>query len=216
MKPFSLSILFVGLLLAAAPANLEGQLWQAGAPGEDLGSIRLHLGVLQPLTDYSDGSSLETGPSFGLGATLWPLRHFGLMADVMRSKNNAAVGSDFSALDGQDPTVWLYSLRAAIRYPILQGNLGLSPYIAGGPTAKSYRWELYTPQQGGLFGRPYGGGRDTSFGWNVGGGVEVRLGPSGNFGFIADVRSIRSEFDWFGLRTDQSDLLFTGGITLHR
>lgn len=204
------------LLTMALPASLSGQLWQAGAPGEEIGAIRIHLGILQPLTDYSDGSSLESGASVGIGGALWPVRHFGLLADVFRSKNDATTGTSFSALEGQDPTVWLYSLQAAVRYPFVADRFGVSPYIAAGPVAKSYRWELYTPQMGGLFGRPYGGGRSTSFGWSYGGGLDIRLGRSGIVGVVADVRSIQSEFDWFGLRSDQSDLLFTGGITITR
>jgi hypothetical protein len=67
---------------------------------------------------------------------------------------------------------------------------------------------------GGLFGRPYGGSRNTSFGWSYGGGAEVRLG--GMFGVTADARRNKSEFDWFGLRSDQSDWILTVGLTIVR
>lgn len=216
MKGLSLGLSLAVLVAILVPSAAPAQLWQAGAPGEDVLSARLYLGVLQPLTDYADGSSLETGASFGVGGSYWPTRYLGLTADVFRSQNEVATGSGFSALADQDPTVWLYNLSAALRVPIVTGNLALAPYIAGGPTAKSYKWAVYQPQMGGLFDRPYGGGRNTSFGWSYGGGLEIRLGQSGNFGIVADARSIRSDFDWFGLRTDQSDMMFTGGITIHR
>jgi hypothetical protein len=94
------------------------------------------------------------------------------------------------------------------------GGLAWFPYLSGGPTAKAYHWAGFEPLNGGLFGRPYGGSRNTSFGWSYGGGAEVRL--SGMFGVTVDLRRNQSDFDWFGLRSSQKDWVITGGLTIVR
>lgn len=213
-----LSSLLVALVAATASVQeAAGQLWEAAPAGEEYTSFALFGGVVSPGTTYSDGSTLNSGTALGIRGTYWFLRYFGIGLGATRSKNDADISdisTGFSALGGQDPTVWLWSTHATVRYPLAIGNISWFPYLTGGPTAKTYKWEIYEPLYGGLFGRPYGGSRNTSFGWSYGGGAEVRLG--GMFGVTADARRNKSQFDWFGLRSDQSDWILTVGLTIVR
>jgi hypothetical protein len=214
----ALSSLVVALAASVALAEgVSGQLWEAAPAGEEYASFAIVGGVMSPGTTYSDGSTLSQGAALGIRGTYWAHRYFGIGLGVTRSKTGADVDGatlGFSPLVDQDPTVWLWGVHASLRYPLEMGGLGWFPYITGGPSLKAYHWARYEPLNGGLFGRAYGGSRNSSFGWSYGGGVEVRL--SGMFGVTADIRKNQSDFDWFGLRTTQNDWVITGGLTIVR
>jgi opacity protein-like surface antigen len=217
MKVALPSLMATVVALGAWAPGVSGQLWEAAPVGEEYVSVALVGGVVSPGTTYADGSSLSSGTALGLRSTYWFKRYFGVGAGVTRSTNDADVGgatAGFSALVGQDPTVYLWGVHATLRYPMEMGGLAWFPYLSGGPTAKAYHWAGFEPLNGGLFGRPYGGSRNTSFGWSYGGGAEVRL--SGMFGVTVDLRRNQSDFDWFGLRSSQKDWLITGGLTIVR
>jgi len=205
-------------LLGTAP--LKAQLWEAGLPGEDLGSISLLGGLLQPNTTYDDGSTFESGMGFGASVAVWPWRHVGVRATLLRGRTEGKEGEVFSPLRFQNPTIWLYNLDLALRYPLMtESSLALAPYIAAGVGGKTFRWDPSWPEQIGFTSRTL----------TAAGGIEVRPTGGGRaLGLIAEVRGYRYgytgfQYQWgdgigrhIGDPQDSTDLLFTLGLTLNR
>jgi hypothetical protein len=124
MKVALPSLMATVVALGAWAPGVSGQLWEAAPVGEEYVSVALVGGVVSPGTTYADGSSLSSGTALGLRSTYWFKRYFGVGAGVTRSTNDADVGgatAGFSALVGQDPTVYLWGVHATLRYPMEMG-----------------------------------------------------------------------------------------------
>jgi hypothetical protein len=194
---------------------LSAQIWEAGLPGDDIGSVAVTGGVVAPSTNFSDdGSHFESGGIFGLALTYWPFEHFGLRTHVMRGKTQGNHGdmaatcppAPCSPIGFQEPVVWHYSLEAALRRPMGgSGGTAWFPFVSVGATGKSYRWSIERPWVG------YTGG-----GWTAAGGVELRMAATGPFGFIAEARTFQTRFQALGKNQTHSDFAFTAGLTLSR
>ncbi|MQA89480.1 MAG: outer membrane beta-barrel protein [Gemmatimonas sp.] len=199
------------LILAVQP--LSGQLWEAGLPGDDIGSLAVNFGVLSPTTEFpDDGSSFDQGTGFGMALTYWPSDHFGLRTHVMRGETPGNHGNlapcpptPCSAVGYQEPVVWHYSAEAAVRRPMGGAGFAWFPYASAGVTGKSYRWSIDRPRVG------YTGG-----GWTAAGGIEARTGATGPLGFMAEVRTYQTRFQTLGKNQGQSDFALTAGVTLSR
>ena len=199
------------MLLMAQP--LSAQLWEAGLPGEDVGSLAVNFGVVSPATEFpDDGSSFEQGSAFGAALTYWPFDHVGLRAHVLRGKTPGDHGdlspcppAPCSSVGYENPVVWFYALEAAVRRPMGDDGFAWFPYASTGVTGKSYRWEIDRPRVG-----------YTDIGWTAAGGIEVRTSATGPFGFVAEVRTYQTQFNTLGKSENQSDLAFTAGVTLSR
>jgi len=207
-----LGIALSALVLVAQPVS--GQiLWEAGQPGDDIGSVAVMFGVLAPSTSFSDdGSSFEQGTALGLALNYWPFERLGLRTHVLRAKTPGDHGdlapcppTPCSAIGYQEPVVWDYALEAAVRLPMGGGGLNWFPYLSAGVAGKSYRWSVDVPRVG------YTGG-----GFTAAGGVEVRTASMGPFGFIAEARTYQTKFQTLGKNERQSDFALTAGITLSR
>jgi hypothetical protein len=199
------------LILAAQP--LSAQLWQAGLPGDDVGSLALNLGVLSPATEFADdGSSFDQGTAFGVGFTYWPFDHVGLRTHVLRGETPGNHGNlspcppnPCSAVGHQQPVVWHYALEGAVRLPMGGAGLAWFPFASAGVTGKSYRWSIDRPRVG-----------YTAPGWTAAGGIEVRTRATGPFGLLAEVRTYQTSFETLGKSEGHSDFAFTAGVTLNR
>jgi hypothetical protein len=198
------------VLLAVQP--LSAQLWEAGLPGDDIGSVALIVGVVSPTTEFADdGSSFTQGTAFGAAITYWPFDHMGVRGHVLRGKtpgdhgNLACNPTPCSAVGYEEPVVWLYAAEAAFRRPMGGTGFAWFPYVSAGVVGKSYRWQYDRPKVG-----------YTDIGWTAGGGIEVRTDATGPFGFVVEVRTYSTQFNTLGKSENQSDLAFTAGVTLSR
>jgi len=181
-------------VLLLVPGVASSQTWDAGPLGEDLGSLAIHLGTVVPTVTFSDGSSHDSGLTLGASASWWPFRHLGFRASGFRSQTDGVEGDQFSAVALQNPTVYIYGVELAARYPMGGGAIAWAPYLAGGPSGKTYRWSIDVPKAS-----------STSWGWNVAGGVDIR--PRDQFGVLVEARNHRSQYLWHGLGE---------GSTVHR
>lgn len=210
------------LALFLQPGMSAAQGWEAAPLGEDLGTIAIHFGQVMPTTTFEDGSTHESGFSFGASASWWAFRYLGLRASAFRAETNGIEGDQFSAVAEYDPVVYIYGVELAARYPMQTGNIGWAPYVALGPAGKSYRWAIDTPRHG-----------DTDWGWNGTVGLDIRPTASGNIGVLLEARNHRSQYKWHGLQEgsdepvyqrtrfdntgpDVSDWVISLGIALHR
>jgi hypothetical protein len=207
-----LSLAVAAGLLAAQP--LSAQLgWEAGMPGNDIGSVSLNAGVLSPTTEFTgDRSSFDQGTALGASLTYWPARHLGLRTHVLRGRTPGNHGdlapcppTPCSAIGYQQPIVWHYALEAGVRRPMGGAGLAWFPFASAGVTGKSYRWSVDVPRVG-----------YTAPGWTAAGGIEVRSRATGPLGFIAEARTYRTRFQTLGKSQDHSDFAFTAGMTLNR
>lgn len=204
-------------LLTGTP--LRAQFWQAGVPGEDVGSISLYGGLLQPNTTYEDGSTFESGISGGVSVSYWPYRYFGMKALVIRSRTEGREGQEFSPLRFQNPTVWLYNLDLAVRYPIVGSSLALVPYLAGGVGGKTFRWDPSWPEQIGMSAPTK----------SAAAGFEIRpTGRNRTLGIVVEARGYNYGYTGFNYQwgegigrhigdpQESTDLLFSVGLTFSR
>lgn len=182
----TMALVALTLLLGASRAN--AQLWQAGPPGDDLGSLALLVGSVVPQSDLPDGASFASGTALGASATWWPFRHVGFRGNFVRTETEGREGDEFSSVAFESPIVLLYSADVALRLPLELSRLALVPYIAAGYGGKSYRWSLNRVSAG--------GGGNTSFGWTLAGGTELRL-LSSSVGLRLEVLNQHSEFRFF-------------------
>lgn len=189
MKSVSVAVVIalLGLNLSASPVS--GQLWDAGVPGEDLGSLALLFGSVAPQSSLPDGASFASGIAIGGSASWWPFRYVGFRGHVVRAKTDGQEGHEFSSVAFEEPVVWLYSADVAVRYPLVGQRIALAPYIAAGYGGKSYEWSLNRLSAG-----SHG---NTTFGWTLAGGAEIRPGSSGWYGLRLEIANQRSEFRFF-------------------
>ena len=204
-------VLSVFVLGGVSVSGLTGQLWEAGEPGEDVFSFALTSGVLSPRKSLPNGGSFESSVAFGLAATVWAHRYLGFRLGVVRAETNGADGGAFTVESVMDPDVYLYDVGAVLRLPMTAGNTTWFPYASAGVGGKTYRWAL---QNNGAAGTSIAIGNVA-----LAGGLEVRPTQAGWFGLQAEVKYMRSNYEFHEfefLPQDMADLWFTVGVTLNR
>jgi hypothetical protein len=184
----------IAVLLSLQPsANLHAQLFgDAPAPGQDFGSARLNLGLLSPLSTFTDPSfgesSFASAPTIGASVLVWPWQgNLGIGAQLFRSKTDGEnETSEFAPIAVNDPVQWFLSAELAYRFlSVVDSGF---PYLSAGVGLKQYNWATYGPH------------RETrNVTWGFGGGFEVRPAAIGPLGLTVDVRSIHSSFIAFGI-----------------
>ncbi len=208
----SLSAVAILLLIVAVQSDVAAQNVSGGARQPSVASLGIHLGMLTPTQSLPDGTSFDSGFTGGLTGTLWPMRNFGLRTSAMFGKSGGGpmFGETSNAQRGtENPTIGLYSLELAVRYPMSSGRLTWFPYAAGGIGGKQYLWSA----------RSTGTEWDLGFAWVFSGGVDLRLANSPRLGFVLDVSNFRSKYIWHGHFWDEpgvSDMRLTAGFTLNR
>ena len=201
--------LLAWFMVVGSTSNLSAQLWEAGAPGDDVASVALSVGMVSPRTTLPDGSSFENGIALGLAGTWWGHRYFGLRAAVLRSETNGVHGAELSGVGFQDPTIWLVDADVLLRLPFDGGRFTWFPYVAAGVGLKSYRWTITNTRRG-----------DTSLGdviWAA--GLEFRPGGNGWYGLKLEAKNHNSQYEFQEFiknAQDMNDLVFTAAITLNR
>lgn len=180
INPFAIVML---LCMVLSGSGVSAQ-WDAGVPGEDIGSITLTAGSVLEGSKLPDGASFASGFALGASAAVWPFRYLGFRGNIARAKTDGQEGTEFSSVSFERPTVYLYSADLALRYPLVGESFSVVPYIAGGYGGKHYNWSINRTNAGSA-------GR-TSFSWTMAGGAEFR--SSGVFGLRVEVLRQRSEF----------------------
>jgi len=206
MKSICMSFL-VTAILTAIPAGMASGQWTAGIPGEDVFSVGLHVGMLAPTSELSDGTSFESGTSIGLSLTWWPFLRLGLQGFAFRSETEG-VASPPTAASYHDPVVKGFSVGPAVRLPMSGGRFALAPYAAAGIGAKHYTWAIDRPSA-----------TDAAIAFSLAGGIDIRPASSPQYGLIVDVRNHRSDYAWHGFQSDgqaQNDIILTAGVSLNR
>jgi hypothetical protein len=210
------------LIAATAGAELHAQ---AAAPGHDIASVGLKLGLLSPRTTFDDASfgesSFSEGLAYGVAVNTWPMlgRRVGIRGQLVRSETAGENStSDFAPIAINDPTVYLYTLELAVRQPVELGSLTGVPYLAAGYGGKQYTWAV-SQHKTSRFGA-----------WTAAGGLELRPTALGAFGVSTELRAYGSEFRAFGIDdgtwedgfyggkvggVDNLDLLLSTGISVH-
>jgi len=183
----------VAMLLVIHPGSeLNGQLLRdAPLPGQDFGSARLHLGMLAPLTTFTDDmygeSSFESGFAVGASVLVWPFQgRLGLGANLMRSSTEGTNSQyEFAPIALNDPVQWLFTGDVVVRH--LMDNFSGFPYVSAGVGLKQYNWAVSIHSE------------DRFFLWNLAAGLELRPSALGPFALSAEVRSYHSKFIGFGI-----------------
>ncbi|MEX1258715.1 MAG: hypothetical protein WEG36_13960 [Gemmatimonadota bacterium] len=188
-------VAFAGAALLATTAFAPGASAQLGSgpgAGDEIVNFAIHFGMLAPVTKFDDPtggqSSLESGAAFGASATVWPYERIGLRAKVMRSSNSGTNDEfPFAALAVQEATQWMLTGEVVARQTFDTGSFSGFPYIAAGVGGKQYYWSNALHDE------------ERYFVVTGAGGVEVRHASLGRFGFNAEVRAYRSNFNSFGI-----------------
>ncbi len=189
-------IAVIAILAAGHFAALEAHaqvLRPAPAPGEDWGTVKLDLGMLAPLSTFTDDqfgeSSFNSAGAFGASALFWPWQgRLGVGAKLIRSHTEGHNAEhEFAPIAVNDPVQWLFTGEVAVRHLMERAGMDLFPYVAVGLGLKQYNWKRSVHDE------------DRFFLWSVGGGVELRPAALGPFGVTLDLRSYHSEFIGFGI-----------------
>ena len=193
---------FAAAFLAVLTPNLGSA---QTLPGNDHGSIAVHLGLFSPTTTYTDRSyvesSFESGLATGFSVTTWPTSgNWGFRFELVRSVTNGHNAQfEFAPIAVNDPTQWLFSGEFALRRPMELGSLSTSPYISAGAGAKQYNWKVSVHQE------------DRSFLWTAGAGLDLRHRFLGPFALQAEARGYLSKFKFFGIDDGTWEPGFYGG-----
>jgi len=212
-------------IAASWATTLSAQLPSGPAPGNEIASVDVKLGMLSPQTTFTDESfgesSFDNGLAVGFSAAAWPLldRRVGIKGQVVRSKTEGTNSiSEFAPIAINDPTVYLYTLEVAIRHPMEMGSLSGFPYLSLGYGGKHYTWAVSQHRE------------DKFIAWTGAAGYELRLTAMGAFGLTAELRGYQSNFRAFGIDdgtwefghyggnvggVKNVDLLFSTGVSLY-
>jgi hypothetical protein len=211
------------LCFLASSGRLEGQIFNAPALGDDLGSVAFHLGMLAPQTTFEDEmfgeSSFGSGLAMGLTAAAWPTwpldGKLGLRVSMNRSEVDGQNStSEFAPMALNDPTVWTITGEIAARLPMGSGF----PYASVGIGGRHYTWARSVHEVSQFLA------------WTGAVGYEYRPATLGPFGLSAELRGYRSDFRAFGIDdgtwedgfyggdvggVPATDLLFTTGVVVY-
>jgi len=211
--------------VAASVQGAAAQWWDAKPLGEDLGSVGIQLGMMSPTTTFSDGSSFDSGIAVGLSGSLWPTRYVGARTRIVRSQHSGQHGEVFSPVGAEDPTIWLYNLELAVRYPMQANSFGWFPYVGLGMGGKAFQFS--TGRRGAnAWGRVMSGGVElrpaNSSGFLGISGVDIGVQQYKNTYAFMPNKMVRPdgqhrEHEFLGIPggNDQSDLVVSVGFTLN-
>jgi hypothetical protein len=194
---------FAAVVLSAVSYSVP-----AGAqvlPGNDYGSLAVHVGLFSPQTTYNDvmfgESSFASGMATGVSVSTWPTQgNWGFRFQLIRSKTDGQNDQfQFAPIAVNDPTQWLISSEFQLRRPMDFGSLASSPYVSGGVGAKQYNWAVSVHQE------------DRFFLWTVGAGLDLRHRLLGPFALTAEARGYFSKFRAFGIDDGTHEEDFYGG-----
>ncbi len=192
-----------GVALVLSGFSASGLEAQASA-----GSIGLDVGLFSPRSTFDDGNydgnTFESAVGFGVTGAFWPRRsYFGVRGRFLLTDVNG-VNPNFAdaPIAVNDPKIAVLSVELAVRYPIERASFTAAPYVAGGVGVKSYFWELRVQP-------------DYVLAYTLAAGAEVRPSSLGSLGFSAEVRSVQSDFYFFGVQRSDGDLdaPYGGGVT---
>jgi hypothetical protein len=174
-------------------------------PGNDHGSLTVHLGLFAPQTSYDDPtggeSSFASGMATGASVSTWPTQgRWGFRLQLIRSKTDGQnTQFEFAPMALNDPTQWLVSGELQLRQPMDFGNVASSPYLSAGVGAKQYNWTTSVHQE------------DRFFLWTAAAGFDVRHRLLGPFALTAEARGYFSKFHGFGINDGTWEPGFYGG-----
>ncbi|MXW10753.1 MAG: porin family protein [Gammaproteobacteria bacterium] len=210
MKRF---VLVTFLSFLALPANdLSAQMFGSlgGAePGEDVVSVGVIFGQMNPTTRFRDGGGFDTATLLGGTVSFWFHRHMGVQVNALSTEHGTLGASDgrSSIVSGRDPRIWTIQSDLVVRLPLAAGAMTVSPYGAAGAGWKSYKW-VFDPQ-GGPDARGFDGA------WSFAGGVEARFGADSRIGLRGEFRQLHTSFTRFGEDLTHKDRVLTGALLIN-
>jgi len=184
---FKAACVAAALLLVSAPLSRV-----AAQDDDHFATFGVSAGAFSPRTTFTDpsfgDSHFESAAVLAASATAWPHPKIGIGIDVTRTKTNGAnETSEFAPLAVNDPTQWTFTTELIGRYGFELGAVDINPYLSAGVGLRHYTWHAAI--------------RDESMFLTMTGslGMEIRPAAFGPFGFTAEVRGYRSQFDAFGV-----------------
>ena len=189
-------------------AQLFGSLGEA-EPGDDVVSVGLIFGQMNPQTRFRDGGGFDTASLLGGTLNFWFHRHMGVQVNALSTDHGTLGATDgrSSIVSGRDPRIWTILGDFVVRLPLAAGALTVSPYGAIGGGWKSYKW-VFDPAGG-----PDARGFDTA--WSLAGGVEARFGAESRIGLRGEFRELRTSFARFGEDLTHKDRVLTGALLIN-
>ncbi len=205
---FSALLLFFGHAATDLSGQMFGSLGDA-EPGEDVVSVGLIFGQMNPTTRFRDGGGFDTASLLGGTLNFWFHRHMGVQVNALSTEHGTLGASDgrSSIVSGRDPRIWTIQGDFVVRLPLAAGAMTFSPYGAVGAGWKSYKW-VFDPQGG-----PDARGFDTA--WSLAGGVEARFGAENRFGLRGEFRQLQTSFARFGEDLTHKDRILTGTLLIN-
>lgn len=208
----SVSLVAFLLLFGHSATDLSAQLFGSlgGAePGEDVVSVGLIFGQMNPQTRFRDGGGFDTAGLLGGTLNFWFHRHMGVQVNALSTEHGTLGASDgrSSIVSGRDPRIWTIQGDFVVRVPLAAGALTVSPYGAVGGGWKSYKW-VFDPQ-GGPDARGFDGA------WSFAGGVETRFGAQSRIGLRGEFRQLQTSFSRFGEDLTHKDRVLTAALLLN-
>ena len=201
-------LLFFGHSATDLSAQLFGSLGGA-EPGEDVVSVGLIFGQMNPTTRFRDGGGFDATTLLGGSANFWFHRNMGVQVNALSTEHGTLGASDgrSSIVSGRDPRIWTIQSDFVVRLPLAAGAMTVSPYGAVGAGWKSYKW-VFDPQ-GGPDARGFDGA------WSFAGGVEARFGAQSRIGLRGEFRQLQTSFSRFGEDLTHKDRVLTAALLLN-
>ena len=174
-------------------------------PGNDYGSLSVHVGLFSPQTTYTDRSygesSFASGLATGASVSTWPTQgRWGFRFQLVRSETDGQNAQyELAPIAVNDPTQWIVSSEFQYRIPMDFGSVAGFPYMSAGVGAKQYNWKVSVHQE------------DRFFLWTAGAGFDLRHRLLGPFALTAEARGYFSKFRAFGIDDGTWEEDFYGG-----